>query len=198
MRWGVWLADSLQLQHHWDPLQHLSQGHALLREHWDNDWAWQGCIRAWLLVPNLCFIALCCVDQICPLSIAFWGSACWTLLLSSHRSLIGLMVLNLSVPKPAFSLFIFHRLLLHNTSNTLIFWRCRVACGILVSQTGIEPVPPAREARNLNHWATKEVPTCYSLNSFSVSAYQRTWTNTILLWQNTVYFVYTVSRTYVL
>ena len=74
------------------------------------------------------------------------------------------MVLNLSVPKPAFSLFIFHRLLLHNTSNTLIFWRCRVACGILVSQTGIEPVPPAREARNLNHWATKKVPTCYSLN----------------------------------
>lgn len=80
----------------------------------------------------------------------------------------------------------------------LYFWRCQVACGILVSQTWIEPVPRAWEAWNLNHWATKEVPPCYSLNLLSVSAYQRTWTNTILLWQNTTYFVYTVSRTYVL
>ena len=29
------------------------------------------------------------------------------------------------------------------------FWPCHMACGILVSQLGIEPVPPAVEARRL-------------------------------------------------
>ena len=32
------------------------------------------------------------------------------------------------------------------------------ACRILVSQPGIEPVPPAVEALSLNHWTTKQVP----------------------------------------
>ena len=32
------------------------------------------------------------------------------------------------------------------------------ACGILVPRPGIEPVPPAVEARSLNHWTTREVP----------------------------------------
>ena len=27
-----------------------------------------------------------------------------------------------------------------------------MACGILVPRPGIEPMPPAAEARNLNHW----------------------------------------------
>ena len=32
------------------------------------------------------------------------------------------------------------------------------ACGILVSQPGIEPTPPALEEQSLNHWTTREVP----------------------------------------
>ena len=34
----------------------------------------------------------------------------------------------------------------------------RAACGILVPQPGIEPVPPAMEARSPNHWTTREFP----------------------------------------
>ena len=33
-----------------------------------------------------------------------------------------------------------------------------VACWISVHQPRIEPVPPASEERNLNHWTTREVP----------------------------------------
>ena len=40
-----------------------------------------------------------------------------------------------------------------------------MACGLLVSQPGIEPVFPALEVQNLNLWTTKEVPR-YILNSF--------------------------------
>ena len=39
----------------------------------------------------------------------------------------------------------------------LFFWSCRVACGILVPQPGIKPVPPALEAQSVNHWTTKGV-----------------------------------------
>ena len=35
------------------------------------------------------------------------------------------------------------------------FWH--VACGILVPWPGIEPMPPALGAQNLNHWTTREV-----------------------------------------
>ena len=42
-------------------------------------------------------------------------------------------------------------------------WPCRVACGIIVPRPGIEPVPPAVEARSLNHWTTGEVPYVYNL-----------------------------------
>ena len=35
---------------------------------------------------------------------------------------------------------------------------CSVACGILVPQPGIKPVPPAVKAWSLNHWTAKEVP----------------------------------------
>ena len=34
----------------------------------------------------------------------------------------------------------------------------QAACGILVPRSGIEPMPPALEAQNLNHWTTREVP----------------------------------------
>ena len=38
------------------------------------------------------------------------------------------------------------------------FWPHLTACGILVLRPGIEPTPPASEARSLNHWTTREVP----------------------------------------
>ena len=42
------------------------------------------------------------------------------------------------------------------------FWPCHMACRILVPQPGIELVPPAVEARSLNHWTTREIPEkCY-------------------------------------
>ena len=41
------------------------------------------------------------------------------------------------------------------------FWPCHMACGILVPQPGIAPVPPALEALSLNHWTTREVPTSF-------------------------------------
>ena len=41
---------------------------------------------------------------------------------------------------------------------TFRFWPCRDACGILVPRPGMEPAPPAVEARGLNHWTTREVP----------------------------------------
>ena len=33
---------------------------------------------------------------------------------------------------------------------------CCTACGILVPQTGMEPMPPAWETQTLNHWTTRE------------------------------------------
>ena len=37
------------------------------------------------------------------------------------------------------------------------FWPHCTACGISVPRPGIEPMPPAVEARSLNHWTTREV-----------------------------------------
>ena len=34
-----------------------------------------------------------------------------------------------------------------------------MACGILVPQPGIEPMPLAEEAYSLNRWIVREVPT---------------------------------------
>ena len=40
------------------------------------------------------------------------------------------------------------------------------ACGILVLQPGMEPAPPAVEARSPNHWTTREVPRpCFQVRS---------------------------------
>ena len=33
-----------------------------------------------------------------------------------------------------------------------------MACGILVPQPGIKPVPTTVQAQSLNHWTTQEVP----------------------------------------
>ena len=37
-------------------------------------------------------------------------------------------------------------------------WLCHVACKILVSQPGIEPVLPAVEAQSPSHWTVRAVP----------------------------------------
>ena len=42
--------------------------------------------------------------------------------------------------------------------NFFFSWPRCVACGILVPQPGIKPVPPAVEVQSLNHWTTREVP----------------------------------------
>ena len=39
-----------------------------------------------------------------------------------------------------------------------------VACGILVPRPEIERVPPAVEARSLNHWTAREVPSFLFFN----------------------------------
>ena len=44
------------------------------------------------------------------------------------------------------------------------------ACEILVTQPGIEPVPPALGAWSLNHWTAREVPSLKNSNTISVSA----------------------------
>ena len=45
------------------------------------------------------------------------------------------------------------------------FWPRCAACGILVPQPGIEPVPPAVEVWSPDHWTTREVPEQSSLVS---------------------------------
>ena len=45
-----------------------------------------------------------------------------------------------------------------NLVTFFFFFPGCTACGILVPQPGIEPVPPALEARSLNHWTAREVP----------------------------------------
>ena len=42
--------------------------------------------------------------------------------------------------------------------KNFIFWSYHVACGILVLQPGIGPMPPVVEAWSLNHWTIKEFP----------------------------------------
>ena len=45
-----------------------------------------------------------------------------------------------------------------------VFFFCGAACGILVLQPGIKPVPPAVGARSLNHWTARDVPAESSLS----------------------------------
>lgn len=40
----------------------------------------------------------------------------------------------------------------------ILFWLCCTACGILVSQPGIEPAPPVLGAQSPNTWTAREVP----------------------------------------
>ena len=55
-------------------------------------------------------------------------------------------------------LFPFYFSFSFSLSFFLFFWAHHSARGILVPQPGIEPAPPAVEARSLNHWTAREVP----------------------------------------
>ena len=50
-----------------------------------------------------------------------------------------------------------------------------MACGVLVPQSGIEPVPPALEAWSLSHWTSREIPHFKLLSLFLWN----TWAGTI-------------------
>ena len=41
---------------------------------------------------------------------------------------------------------------------SFFFWLCCMACGILVPQPGIEPMPPAVEDQGLSHWLARKDP----------------------------------------
>ena len=47
--------------------------------------------------------------------------------------------------------------------------------GILVLQPGIKPVPPAMEARSLNHWTAREVPILSELCGLSETQFSYLW-----------------------
>ena len=49
-------------------------------------------------------------------------------------------------------------IILYHITLFWFFWPCHAACGILVPQQGIEPVPPAWDVQSLNHWTATEVP----------------------------------------
>ena len=49
----------------------------------------------------------------------------------------------------------------HQSVLFFFFWLCPVACGTFVPQPGIEPIPPAVGAQNLNQWTAREVPKVY-------------------------------------
>ena len=56
-------------------------------------------------------------------------------------------------------LFLFYwKSLIKKNFIYLLFWPSCVACGILVPQSGIEPVPPAMEERSPYHWTIRKVP----------------------------------------
>ena len=63
---------------------------------------------------------------------------------ATHFYIFFTLVLGSAVPPP-WGCFIFFN-----------FYFLAVPCGILVTQAGIEPVPPALEAWSLNHWTAKK------------------------------------------
>ena len=58
----------------------------------------------------------------------------------------------------------FHHLL---KKYFIYLWPCPMACRILVLWPRIEPMPPAVEARSLNHWTSREAPTFISPSSIN-------------------------------
>ena len=77
----------------------------------------------------------------------------------------------------------------NNSSLSLFFTFfpifCHAACGILVPQPGIEPVPPTVEVRCLNHWTAREVPLLSSLAQwFHSHVFFFLWFFKYFLWLN--------------
>ena len=56
-----------------------------------------------------------------------------------------------------------------------------MACGILVPQPGIEPVPAAVEARSFNQRPTREVPTVFYYKSVLLQTFSYIWNATVLM-----------------
>ena len=50
-----------------------------------------------------------------------------------------------------------------------------MACGILVPQLGIKPVPAAVEARGLNLWTAREVSESGNFSEVSISLVMASW-----------------------
>ena len=67
-----------------------------------------------------------------------------------------------TTPGPSHSLPYFH-------VSSSFFWPHQMACGILVPQPGIEPVPLAVKARSPNHWTTREFPPLFKYLKMSFS-----------------------------
>ena len=68
------------------------------------------------------------------------------------------------------------------------------ACGILVSQPGIEPAPPALRGWSLNLWTAKEVPYIFFLRYITVFLHQGTLDRTSVLWLGATSNSKTVNR----
>ena len=52
------------------------------------------------------------------------------------------------------------------------------ACGILVPQPGIEPMPPAMEGWILNHWTAREVPSTHlSSEMMKICSFENKYSN---------------------
>ena len=52
-----------------------------------------------------------------------------------------------------------------------VFLLCCTACGILLPQAGIEPMPPALGAQSLDHWAAREVATNFKFHTRYYACY---------------------------
>ena len=67
----------------------------------------------------------------------------------------------------------------HNFFLSFFFWLDFTACGILVPQPGIEPMPPAMGVWSPNHWTTQELSGTQFLENFF---------NTGLIWSKCLYY----------
>ena len=57
--------------------------------------------------------------------------------------------------------------------NFIFFWPYHAACGILVPQPGIEPMPPTVEVWCLNHWTAREVLAILNSQSYGLWCFQQ-------------------------
>ena len=65
------------------------------------------------------------------------------------NSIRGLLE-TVSEPSPSARIF--------QESFFIFFDLCRMAYGILVPQSGMEPIPPTVEAQSPNYWTARELP----------------------------------------